>query len=347
LKQLRSKILIGNYKFSNVVDLEINSSWDLLSDTAIIKLPNRFKDDNNNIVVGSSLFQRGDSVKIYIGYDKKDDDLPLEFDGYISNIEPKQVMTIWAEDYMWKLKQKNITSYSKRGITLKTLISDLLKEISETISFETIDTKLGDIQIENKTFVGVLDFLSKDPYNITSYFRDNVLYVGLNYYSQTQLNAFNNSYTVNTLKFGLEQNVPLGGNNLNFKKDTDINFVLKGVSMLDDNSKKELYAYRNNQGAVQTSTTARQGSIRTFTYYNLTLDELKETLLRIYPTIQFEGMAGNLRVFGEPRVKHGDIIQLQSFQEQDFTGSYRVKTVQTMFGNGGFFQVLTPDIAEL
>ena len=346
MKQLRSKILIGDYKFTTVVNLEINSSWDLLADSAIIQLPNRFKDTNENIVRGSSLFKRGDEVKIFIGYDKTDNELPLEFEGFISDIEPKQIMTVRCEDYMWKLKQKNITKYSKTDLTLKTLINDLLVVIGEDIKFEVIDTAIGDFQIENKTFVDVLQHL-KTKYGITSWIRNNVLYCGLSFYTQDQVDDFTNTYDVNTLKFGLEQNVPLGGNNVKYQKDNDIRFVLKGVSQLEDDSKIVLYAFRQDNGDLDVSVAAKQGSLKTFTYYNLTEEKLKEIILRIYPNVQFEGMKGTIDVFGEPSVKHGDNVSLSSFQEPDFKGIYRTRSVKKSFGVNGYFQNIMPDIAQV
>ena len=39
--RLTSEILIGDYKFDYVTEVEINSSWNEFTDTAIIKLPKK------------------------------------------------------------------------------------------------------------------------------------------------------------------------------------------------------------------------------------------------------------------------------------------------------------------
>ena len=81
MKILRSQIIINNYLFDFVNQVDINSSWDMLTDTATIIIPKKITFEGKPIVAGSnSLFKRGDKVEINLGYGNN---LNKVFTGYI------------------------------------------------------------------------------------------------------------------------------------------------------------------------------------------------------------------------------------------------------------------------
>ena len=74
--------------FDFVNNVEINTSYENLTDTAKITLPRKLNFDGKPIVVGvTSLFKRGDKVKIELGYFPN---LRTVFNGYIGLITQKK-----------------------------------------------------------------------------------------------------------------------------------------------------------------------------------------------------------------------------------------------------------------
>ena len=123
MKRLNVKIIIGDYVFNYMNSVEVLSDWDEFTDTCSIKLPQKLEFEGKPIGVGeNSIFKRGDAVEVWLGYHPN---LELEFVGFISDILPGAPMTIKCQDFMWKLKQANITT-SYKDVTLKKLLGDLL-----------------------------------------------------------------------------------------------------------------------------------------------------------------------------------------------------------------------------
>lgn len=114
---LRSEITINGYYFDFVNEIDINSSWDMVTDTATIIIPKKLSFQGKPIVAGSdSLFKRGDPVEIKLGYS---DRLNTVFTGYISALKPKLPIEISCDDEMYLLKKKIIKKKSYTSVTLK------------------------------------------------------------------------------------------------------------------------------------------------------------------------------------------------------------------------------------
>jgi hypothetical protein len=165
--RLRSEITINKTTFNAVVSVEIESSWENLTDTCRVELPNNFKRDGRPITVGDEgFFKRGDAVLVKLGYFPN---LNTEFEGFIRNIYVDNVIVIDCEDAAFLLKQKTVIK-SFASTTLK----NLLTEISP-IEFEAVE----------------------------SYIRDGVLLSGLAYYNDGTQHNF--SFEENIIENNLEQ----------------------------------------------------------------------------------------------------------------------------------------------
>ncbi|UDQ54991.1 hypothetical protein LJF28_04815 [Chryseobacterium indologenes] len=69
---LTAKVEIGNYIFNSINEVEITKTVEELMDTAIIKMPLRFKvRDNNEQKYTEEVVKVGDQVKITLGYEGK------------------------------------------------------------------------------------------------------------------------------------------------------------------------------------------------------------------------------------------------------------------------------------
>lgn len=324
--RLFSNITIKDTTFQGVVNLEIESSWQNLTDTCRIELANNFKRNGKNITVGDDgFFKRGDAVTVRFGYFPNLED---EFKGYIRKIFVDNVVVIECEDASFLLKQETVT-FSDREVTAETL----LEEISP-IDFETEDAKLGKFRITRVTPAQVLEELRK-KYGLTSFIRDEVLRVGLAYYPDE----------ANTHNFGLEDNII--DNDLEFIDVNELKPAVLGLNIQDDNTTVEKWAYfvdgdteptiadEKPDGYEQTDKIAISEEISESDLENL----LTNILNRRIST----GIRGNFTTFIEPSVRHGDIVNLISRKFPEKQGQYLVKHVAKSFGLNGGRQVITLD----
>lgn len=317
--RLNSEIIIGNLKFTFVTNVQINKSWETLTDTATIILPNNIRLKNQQI---KDVIKINDSVTIKLGYFPN---LVTRFTGYVSSIIPESPLKIRCEDESFKLKQQFLESYSKKPVTLETLIKD--NYIGEV---NVADADLGGFSIaKGSTLIQVLQEL-RTTYKLYSWFRDGVLNVGL---------PFDGTGTIK--KFGFQRNI-IDGSNLIYTSDSDLQTVAYGISIQSNGSKIELYTYYEN-GQIKTSTTNPGGNLNTMKIPGLSALKLTELLERWLPNLHYTGYKGSFTTFGEPIVDHGDIAEITDLKYLEKNGKYLIKAVSINFGVDGYRQEITLD----
>jgi len=95
-----------NIVFSFINSVEITSSSNNLTSTALITIPRKLTFEGKNIVAGlNTLIRRGDYVEIELGYFPN---LRRVFIGYITEIDINSPMKIRCEDEMYLLKNKMV-----------------------------------------------------------------------------------------------------------------------------------------------------------------------------------------------------------------------------------------------
>ncbi len=308
---------IGNYTFNFCNEVEINSSWENLTDTAKITIPKniRFKKDGiftDAITSGpDALWKRGDLVSLSLGYDDNNANL---FTGVITKISPKFPMEFECQDNMYVLKQTTIPRYSKSNVTLNQLIGDILPSGYE---FETEDITLGKFIISSASVAEVLDYLKK-KFGITSYFKNGVLYSGFAYKSATI-----DTIATGTLKvFDFNKNI-IDASNLEYIRDDDTNLKVTAINILPNNTRESVTVGDN------------LGEQRTLYFYDVTTSELNSLANEALTKYKYEGFTGSFLTFLQPTVQHGEAIQLIDNTIPDRNGVYLVKRVITRFGQGG------------
>lgn len=311
--RLSSQIEIGTLSFTTVVNITIISGWDIFTDTAIMKFPTNLRDENIELL---SEIAKGDEVNINIGYYP---DLNLHFTGFVSSVsQPQNPMIIKCEDLMWKLKQENTVNFSQKGITL----DELLTEVT-TYDYDAVDANLGAIRINQATTTDILNRLKK-TYGLRSFIRDGILVVGFPYVAEGETHKiFMNG----------ENGTVINSNNLKYQNADDVVTIVKGTSYQDDNSKIERWGYYEDE-EIKISETEKKGAIRTLQFYNISASDLEENIRNRMPDFNFSGYSGDFLTFLQPKVVHGDKIEIANpkFPEQD--GTYLVKKVTTTFGEG-------------
>lgn len=313
MKRLYSKITITSAESGSVTtlnftnEISISSTWKKFVDTCEITIPKKITKGGQNVVVGlSSLFRRGDKIKIELGYFPT---LETYFEGYISRVNMDAPIKLFCENSSFLLKQSTVTK-SYKSVTLKSLLSDVLPS---GITFEAVDAELGQFRLSNVTPLQILDELKK-VYSLEGFFRDGVLYCGLAYVPK------------NSRVFNITKERNFVDNSLTWQNQEDIKIKLKAISMLPDNSKIEIEV-----GDVG-------GEQRTAHYFNLSEAELKASAERDIVKYRYTGFRGDFETFGNKKIEHGDIINLRSYKLPEQNGAYFVDGVETYFGMNGFRQ---------
>lgn len=314
MKRLTSIIEIGDLKFNYVNKVEVNTSYETYTDTAIIKIPNNIKYEGKSIVIGSNstIFKLGDKVSISLGYDFN---YQVVFEGYLAKVNTSNTIELHCEDAMYLFKR---ATYSKsfKSVNLSDLIDFMLADISSEIKLNiTIDVELGKFYIDSATGTQVFEEL-KDTYGINSFVRDGELFVGLSYSGDVD-------YAVE--KEFVFQNQIIS-DSLVYKSEEERKVKLKATSINDKNEKIE---YTMGDSAGET--------VEIFAY-DLTEDDLKTFAEASIVKNRFSGFEGSFITFGNPLVRHGDKVKLIDLKYPERNGTYIVKSVKTTFGLNGFRQ---------
>lgn len=294
-------ITIGSFVFDFVHQLEVESSWELLTDTGKILLPANLKLDKNKL---RELIAPGDAVTIDCGYLG---DVNRVFSGYVSGIAPKVPIEILLEDEAWKLKQSTITDSLQNAS-----LSDLMAKHFQGYQTRILDTEIGNYQIDNASRAKILQSL-REQFGLYGFFRQGVLVVGRVYDTQTA--------TTHAIPFQR-----IIEHDLQYKRKEDIRLQVTAISNNPDGSKTEV-----RLGDAD-------GEQRSLNFYNLPMAALKDAATREMDRLKYDGYRGTMTCFGQPFIKHGDIIELINNEKADTTGRYWVDAVNYTFGVGGYRQ---------
>ena len=334
--RLVNKIQIGKYGFTGCVSVNITKSRDNFTQTAVIEMPNiLYKQTGKPVFIPNtdlltSLITRGDIVKIWNGYNKPFDDLQLRFRGFVTRIQPDDIIKIYCEDYAYALKQVNVPSKSFTNATIKTIVDYALQGINIDVAYDDATTVIGDWVIDNNSNINAIQVFDKlDDFGIRVYFQDNVLRVG----GLTDTTGETNCFI-------FEHNII--NDNLEFRRDDDANLIIKGISNLENDQKIERYAYLQD-GSVVVKQTGIPGEQRTLNYYNKTATELEELLTNNFNKYIYTGYSGNFLTLLEPFVSVNNFVNLYSLRFPERNSQYKVKSVVTEISVNGGFQTIELD----
>lgn len=311
--RLTNKVTIGSFILAGVVSVEIESGWEMLTDTCKITLPAKIRHQGKFVNLAESrLINKGDSVKVELGYD---DDNEVLFEGFVDNIEAGSPVTVLCQDWMWLLKREP-QNLSYKEVTLKQLLKDTLPS---GVELQAVDVSLGQFRLTKATAAMALEELKK-AYYLHSWFRGNKLYAGLAYWPETS----------KTHTFRFQTNIIDDGTELTFKSAEETKIKVRAVSMKPDNSKIEL------------ELGDPEGEERTLHFYNLEKADLEKAANEEITRLRYDGYSGSFLTFGKPTVQHGDVVVIQDPQ-YGREGRYFVKQVQTAFGGSGYRQTIHLD----
>lgn len=345
-------------KFVN--EIEINSTWQNLTDTCKIIMPKKvyvFDENGKKInwlgqsTIGSDatvpLMLRGDKIKVELGYNYPTADNPetietnVCFEGYISKINPRLPIQIECEDRMWQLKQIKTPNkvYSNLIYTVQDMIQEMLLQQESTKDIQLItgsnigqkiETNINaEFRTQDDTIASVLHRLRTEA-KLNSYFRGNELRCsGIVYFPSDR----------EVKRFSFQKNII--SDDLEFRRVEDIKLGAKCYSI----NKKELITTNKNgkqktkNERLETFVGEKDGELRTLYFWDVkTEKELKELGNRELRKFYYTGFFGRFETFGLPKVKHGDEVVIEDNILPERNGSYLVKGVKTTFGQSGFRQ---------
>jgi len=328
MKRLISRITIGNFQFNYTTKIEINKSFDNMTDTAIIVMPNKFLNDNKTITVGTNnVFNRNDPVKIELGYFPN---ISTEFEGFISKIMPDSPLKIECQDRMYLLKQKNIPSKSFASTTVGEVVKFVAQ--GEKIEFDDENAHIGAFEIDNNAFVNavkVFEVLRKQ-FGFKIFYKGDVL--------QVRILPSILSQGGDVAELGFQKHVI--GSNLNYIKEEDVDLVIKAESILENNTRIVLYGSKENGTVRVTKVVQNAAQTKPLKVYNFTEAQLEAEIIRRIDEFIYEGYEGALTTFGEPRFDPEDKVTLFDNKNLEREGTYLIKSVTKTFGIDGYRQIV-------
>jgi len=302
MKVTQVHITIGQFEFDYVHQIDITSGWESLTDNATIALPAALKYDKNKL---KDLIKKGDAVSISYGYKPN---MYKVFDGFVVAVKPSVPVVIECEDLMWKLKQITINDVAKNE-TIKSFLDRNLPDY-EVDAFEV---ELPKFIASNTTAAKVLDQIKSD-FGLRSFIRGGKITVGKQYDPEYAVEKF------------VVLNETVKDDELEYKSKDDVKIKITAISNMANGQKHEV------------ELGDPEGDERTLNFYNIPKSELEKIAQKESERLIYDGFRGSLELFGEPFVRHGDILTIQDNEESDKRGTYYIDEVTYSIGVGGFSQ---------
>lgn len=333
---LDCSITIGDYTFKRVHDVQIVKSVDLLSDTAMIKMPASAMFGSENNAERKQLeneIKAGMAVSITLSY--KDVFEKEEFTGYVKSVSPKNhIVHIECEDDVYFIRKTRINKNFKEATTLKEVLTHIItktnSELEEGVEPLKIAGNIPEVNFEkftikNKNGAQALKKI-KDEYGLSIFLNDDrELYAGL----RMDINVGE------TASYHVQKNVV--GHDLKYVKEDEVELYVKVIGVQKDNTKLEV------------TVGEEVGEQRTLHFYNLSTEEaLKERGESELDKLKYTGYRGDLTGFLIPFTTRGMGISVTDDRyparngTQDNTSNsttniaqYFVPKVTTTFGQNG------------
>lgn len=304
-------IIVGKYRIGLLESVEIHKSVDLLSDTAIIKVPgvvyNQSLDIENEINIG-------DKVVIKLGYNGV---LETEFEGYLQRLDTDDSTLIFnCEDSLY-LTRKEVKAKVFTNVDVKTIAQYLASEIGLKLNCSmNTSAQFQRFVIPPKTTAR--DVLKKiqDEVKVNIYMKGNVLNV-------------HHSYLENFGHVIYDFAINIESSDLKYRRAADRNFeiTVDGVGL---DGKK-----------ISTTIGKIGGDKRNITISSPSnLEMLKERAENELKYLSFDGYEGSITGWLVPFIDAGYSAEIRDKEYEYKNGTYYVVSVTTTFSeNGGVRKV--------
>lgn len=309
--RLTAKIEINSerrWQIDMVTAVEITLDTEKLTDECRITLPKKIKWDGEAEIP----VRRGDSVKVWLGYD---DDLQLVFKGYVRDVSFKTPIVLTCEDEMFKLKQQPAIKKAYKNVTIETLLKDQGINYKLNVMGEQ---NLGQYRVTADTVATLLGHLTEN--GIRSFFRiendEPVLYCGVLFDREERPSQV----------FATGLNI-ISDQSLEQQKAENIRLNVKAISLMPNNKK------------IKVDVGDADGERRTLHAYNKSESELRAWAEQEIKRLKRDGLKGSFTTFGYKLVDKLAAIGIKIDGEKK--GIYQVKKNVIKYGTSGFRQEIT------
>lgn len=298
-KEPRCQVVVGNLVFDQVNSIVIDMSVKELGDKAVVIIPRNYaKLDGKSVL---EMMKTGDPVVIKTGYD---DDLQVEFTGYLRNIESGVPLRLTIDDAMYPLKRNSFCK-SWASVTLKSL----LEYVAPGYKIVCPGTSLGPFQINNASSFAVLSAIQRD-YGFYTYIKGDTLYCQFPY----------DVRGTGTIHYYPLYDYPVKKNDLIYSRAED---------------KKIRVRVTSNQGKgktlkYETGSKEGEGSLNVSSIPGLTASEVEAYAKAWYKTLAYDGYSGSITGFGSPRTMPGDTLKITD-PDEAITGNYLIESVRVTY----------------
>lgn len=312
-----TQIEIGNYRFKGCKAFEINRDVNKISATGFIELPRLIavKTDSSTTKVDlNKQLKYGDKVKIVTGYLEAENKIQSIFEGYVRNINTKNVVRIDVEDAMYLLRKKPVV-ISKKDVQLKDILKELVSGIKLPDGSDLkLSDKCNDLKLDTFNYKGSAHGAFnkiKEQLRMTIYIDDlNQLYCGLQQTNKREM--IKATYGKNVIK-----------NNISYQtKDTNP-LQVKVVGKKKDNT--EVSVIKGMDG----------GSLHTIQRYNVSdkavLEQVAEEYLKSH---SYDGFRGDITLFFLPFAQLGGSVLYKNDNYALPEGEYFIKAIKYKGGKG-------------
>ncbi|WP_244289937.1 DUF3568 domain-containing protein [Flavobacterium resistens] len=281
-----------------------------MGDTAVIKLPTRFKvKQNGEQKFTENAIKVGDPVTITLGYEGKYSG--VEFTGFVKKISPKVPLEIHCEDAIWLLRRKKITKTWEKT-TMKEILQEVVKDTPVKLADRIPAVQLNKWIIRNANGAQVLESLKKDLLMSVFITDEGKLYCGLQ-----QLTNIGQ-----TVVYDLNYN--LVENNLEFKSKDDRKIKIK-YTYIDTKNKRQSIEVGDPDGEQREYHTSVISDLK----------KLEEMALAEIEKLKYDGFDGDITSFLIPYATRGMKAKFIDSDHQNREGNYFIKKVVTTLSTGG------------
>ncbi|HEY5509386.1 MAG TPA: hypothetical protein VIK29_11980 [Paludibacter sp.] len=256
----------------------------------------------------ASQFTRGDKISVWLGYDN---DLRLEFEGFIYRLNYKSPLEIECEGYEYQLRRSCETKTWK-STNMKSVLQYLIAGTDIVLSDHVPDVNFTKFIIPaNMTSLEALQMV-KEKYGMTVFFMGKTLYAGLAYVLDR-----------GTVKYKLGYNT-INSDDLKYRNADDVNLKIKAVWIKPDNTK------------VEAEVGDKEGSQRTLFFYNVSsVTELKKLATEEIKKYKYSGYEGKITTFLQPFTEPGMKGKLSDPKYSERDGTYYITKTTVKADKGG------------
>lgn len=302
------KVRVGNYWLGMIDKIEVKTSVEVLSNTAIITLPGA---EYNEMLDVESKIKRGDVVLITFGYtEEHGDNLPEEFFGYVQRIGTDDGnITIECEDELFMFR-KPMENQVLQKVSLEALLKKVVDAVGGSIEVKcTYSWNYEKFVINNATALDVLKKVQEEC-GADIYYDNGVLHVHSPYEKIGKERKYDFAYNIEE-------------SDLTYRtaKDKKVEVTVKAT--LPDGKIKEIKVGATGGDKIE---------VICPTHDEQSMKQRGETEVLKH---SFDGYEGSITTWLIPFCKAGDTATLHDDDYPSKDGTYFVTAVTTTFDKSG------------